>query len=182
MPVIYHLGDSISMGQESRLSTIYGADYSRHNFNGDKNGMSSKSHITDDWINGVPANCDLLIQNCGLWDLQRNNGYSNGCRTSLQEYEYNLERIVSIYRNLTTHYIWCSTTVFSSTNSHLMYLGDWIGYQGVEEKVMKRNKVEYFIYSGFTLSADGVHPVTGSQGYDRMADEISVRINQILGI
>jgi len=148
LPRVLIIGDSISRGYTPHVQQMLRgtADVRHHKGNAQHTGTGLKK--LDQWIDD--KDWDVIHFNWGLWDLcyrhpqsrvQGNRDKVNGVlTTTLEEYEKNLEVLVTRLKATGATLIWASTTVVPEGEAGRK-LGDDKRYNDVASKVMKKHGI-----------------------------------------
>jgi lysophospholipase L1-like esterase len=169
LPWVYVIGDSISIQYGPYLEhfmngTVY---YSRKqgkqevllnldNPRGANGGDSAQvaEFLTQLLVTGF-SKIDLLLVNCGLHDIKRN-PTTGRYQVPIDEYEQNLERIVSYSKELSHQMIWVRTTPVddpihnSLSKVFFRYNEDCINYNRVADGIMANHGIESIDLYEFT--------------------------------
>jgi lysophospholipase L1-like esterase len=143
LPKVLVIGDSVSLGYTPTVvGALEGKAVVKHNVNPDNAGSTrgGLKHL-DGWLGDTQW--DVIHFNWGLWDINRR---VNGKRDlegpialSPEEYEANLEKLVTRLEKTGAKLIWAPITCCPGGWGRRK--GDDVAYNAVAEKVMKRHGV-----------------------------------------
>lgn len=194
LPKVLIIGDSISIGFTPHVvKQLEGkAVVKHHKGNAQHTGTGLKK--IDQWIG--KTEWDVIHFNWGLWDLcyrhpkskeQGKRDKTNGTLTTrLEEYEKNLEELVSRLKETDAKLIWAHTTVVPEKEAGRV-VGDDLKYNDVAAKVMKKHGVAIndlnvlsreFAPELFSKPGD-VHYT--QVGYQKLAQQVATHISMALG-
>ena len=192
-PKVLIIGDSISIGYTPHVTRILAKEamVKHHRGNAGHTGMGLKQ--LDQWVG--KTKWDLIHFNWGLWDLcyrhpkskvqGRRDKVRGKITTSLEQYEKNLDQLVTRLKKTGAKLIWAHTT-FVPEKEAGRKVGDDKKYNDVAARVMKRHGVKindlHKLTSGF--SADlftqpgNVH--FKEQGSKEIAQQVAAEIRAAL--
>ncbi|MEP3477722.1 MAG: SGNH/GDSL hydrolase family protein [Fuerstiella sp.] len=193
LPKVLIIGDSISLAftphLEKQLDGM--AVVKHHKGNAQHTGTGLKK--IEQWIG--QTQWDVIHFNWGLWDLcyrhpeskvQGKRDKINGTlTTSLQQYEQNLEQLVSRLQKTNAKLIWASTTVVPDNEAGRIK-GDEIKYNEVAAKIMKKHGImtndlhaltKTFAADQFSRPGD-VHYT--QDGYHRIGQQVADHLSKAL--
>lgn len=148
----------------------------------------------DRWLDDT--NWDVIHFNWGLWDLcyrnpkaktQGKRDKKNGTlSTTPEQYEKNLEMLVTRLKKTEAKLIWASTTLVPDGEVGRI-AGDDVKYNAIASRVMKRHGIPTDDLHALTVSFDGKF-FTGpgnvhftAEGSQKMAKQVSEEIADLLG-
>lgn len=186
LPMVLIIGDSISIGYTPHVTQMLNgkAVVKHHRGNAGHTGMGLKN--LDKWIG--KTKWDVIHFNWGLWDLcyrhpkskvQGKRDKENGKIThTLEQYEKNLDELVTRLKKTDAKLIWAHTTVVPEEEAGRI-VGDDKKYNAVATKIMKKYGVPINDLNGLTseFSADlfkkpgDVHYT--KDGYERIAKQVA---------
>lgn len=195
LPRVLLIGDSISMGYtpgvQKRLKKIANVHRPKANCGPTLSGLK----YLDQWLR--EERWDLIHFNWGLHDVMHYKGGSSrefrvahtveGAhrRCSPEEYEANLQTLVTRLRKTGAQLIWASTTPIPDGLSHMWKPGDAGIYNTVAEKVMRENNIPINDLHAFARprlseiqKTQDVHFTEG--GSEVLAEEVSRVISDAL--
>ncbi len=194
LPKVLIIGDSISAGYTRHVVELLKdkAIVTRNEGNAEHTGTGLKR--LDQWLG--ETKWDVIHFNWGLWDLCYRNPKSktqghrdkvNGTlTTSLEQYEKNLDELVTRLQKTKAKLIWASTTVVPE-NEAGRHVGDDEKYNEVAAKVMKKHGVTiddlYSLSKGFRGQYQGYGNVHfSSAGYQILAKQVAATITATLAV
>lgn len=187
------IGDSISIGYFPFVQRAFGEDVLVvHNEGNAQHTGTGLEKIQGYLHNGK---WDVIHFNWGLWDLCYRDSASNNpahrnkitgkVQYTTEQYEKNLDALVSILHKTGAKLIFATTTVVPP-NELGRIEGDETKYNEAALKVMHRynvqiddlNKVSYGIHEKFSAGDGNVHYTT--EGYRQLAEAVTATIKQAL--
>jgi hypothetical protein len=139
LPRVLIIGDSISMGYTEPVAKLLAgkANVRRIPDNGQFTAYGLE-HIKF-WLGA--EKWSVIHFNWGIWDMHRINGAP--IRTSTQQYEKNLQKLVAILKATGAKLIWATTTPLGEVHAGTIYVDpkDVPVYNAVAAKVMRANGV-----------------------------------------
>ncbi|OYV07591.1 MAG: SGNH/GDSL hydrolase family protein [Verrucomicrobiales bacterium VVV1] len=198
LPNVLILGDSISIGYTRAVRGNLGGKanlYRPMNGRGPDNCGDTTIGLgkIDAWLG--TQKWDVIHFNWGLWDLCYRNPASKtqGNRdkvggklsTTPEDYEKNLERLVTRLEATGAKLIWASTTVVPEGEEGRI-VGDDANYNEVAARVMKKHNIAtndlFTLSKGFagklSTKAGDVHFTP--EGYEKLAEQVSASIEKLL--
>ncbi len=198
LPNVLILGDSISIGYTRAVRGKLAGKanlYRPMNGKGPDNCGDTTIGLgkIDAWLG--TQKWDVIHFNWGLWDLCYRNpsSKSQGNRdkvggklsTTPENYEKNLEQLVTRLEATGAKLIWASTTVVPEGEDG-RFVGDDVKYNAVAERVMKKHHIatdDLFTLSKgfagrFSMKAGDVHFTP--EGYEKLAEQVSASIEKLL--
>lgn len=193
-PNVLLIGDSISIGYTVELRKLIGdkADIFRIPGNGKFSGHGLNQ--LDKWVKG--RKWDVIHFNWGLWDIcyrnpkSKNQGHRdkvNGkLTTSPEQYQENMTKLVVKLKKTGAKLIWCHTTPVPE-GEHGRIVGDAVKYNGIADKIMKRNGVAINeLHAHALLKMPQISKNKGdvhftAAGYKYLAEKVASEITQSLG-
>ena len=188
-PKVLIIGDSISLGYTPHVVRLLKdkADVQHNPGNAQHTGTGLKK--IDQWLG--KTQWDVIHFNWGLWDLcyrhpeSKNQGRRDKVRgtltTSLEQYEKNLDQLVTRLRKTGAVLIWATVTIVPEGEAGRI-VGDDRKYNAIAAKVMKKHGVAVndlhaatvkFPSELFVKPGD-VHFTR--EGYERLAKQVAERI------
>lgn len=194
LPKVLIIGDSISIGYTPHVvAALEGKAVVKHNKgNAQHTGTGLKK--LDEWIGDTQW--DVIHFNWGLWDLcyrhpeSKEQGHRDKVRgtltTSLEQYEQNLDELVTRLEKTKAKLIWANTTTVPEGEAGRK-VGDDTKYNEAAARVMKKHGVTVNDLNALTdtfppelFSAPGnVHYKT--EGSKRLGDAVAAKIVEALG-
>ncbi|MBT8038149.1 MAG: SGNH/GDSL hydrolase family protein [Verrucomicrobiae bacterium] len=186
LPQVLIIGDSISIGYTPHVTQVLKgkAVVQHHRGNAQHTGTGLKR--IDEWIG--KTKWDVIHFNWGLWDLcyrhpkskvqGRRDKVNGKITTTPEQYEKNLDQLVTRLKKTNAKLIWAHTTVVPE-NEAGRKVGDDKRYNEVAAKVMKKHRVTIndlnaltreFPASLFIMPGD-VHYT--KDGYKKIAKQVS---------
>jgi lysophospholipase L1-like esterase len=148
LPKVLIIGDSISMGFTPHVSRQLEEKAAVTHNRGNAKHTSEGLAKLDQWIG--KTDWDVIHFNWGLWDLcyrhpeskvQGHRDKVNGTlTTTLEQYEKNLEQLVSRLENTNAKLIWANTTVVPEGEAGRVQ-GDDVKYNEVAARIMKNHGI-----------------------------------------
>jgi len=122
-PLVYVIGDSISMGYGPFLQALIEPDFRYSRKTGEEEALQQAgiqdganggdSSMVLAFLNTLDAwgafKADILLVNCGLHDIKADPA-TGALQVPLQDYRRNVGQIVDVARRLATHPVWVRTT------------------------------------------------------------------------
>lgn len=200
LPNVLILGDSISIGYTRDVRSLMEGKanvFRPMNATGKKPQNCGDTPIgikgLDRWLGS--SQWDVIHLNWGLWDLcyrnpkvktQGNRDKENGTlSTSPEQYEKNLETLVTRLKKTEAKLIWASTTMVPDGEVG-RFVGDDIKYNAIASRVMKRHGIPTDDLHALTVSFDGKF-FTGpgnvhftAEGSQRLAEQVAEKISDLL--
>ncbi|MBI1374312.1 MAG: SGNH/GDSL hydrolase family protein [Phycisphaera sp.] len=193
LPKVLIIGDSISIGYTPHVTKMLDGKatvvHNKGNAQHTKTGLAK----IDSWIGDTKW--DVIHFNWGLWDLcyrnpasktQGNRDKVNGTITTpLEEYEKNLDELVTRLEKTGAKLIWGSTTVVPEDEAGRV-VGDDLQYNAAAARVMKKHGVPTDDLNALTRTFDkdtflapgNVHYKT--EGYEKLAKQVTEHIEAAL--
>lgn len=193
LPNVLLIGDSISIGYtlDVRKRLKGKADVFRIPTNGQASDFGLKN--IDKWLDG--RKWDVIHFNWGLWDLcyrnpkvktQGNRDKVNGkLSVTPEQYEQNIETIVTRLKATGARLIWASTTVVPEGEAGRI-VGDEVKYNMIAARVMQRHGIPTDDLHALSKSfagkfSAGPHDVHfTAAGYQLLANQVAAEITRLL--
>ena len=192
-PNVLLIGDSISLGYTPHVVKMMQDEANVAHNKGNAQHSGTGVEKLEGWLGDTQW--DVIHFNWGLWDLcyrhpeskeqgRRDKGRGT-LTTSLQQYEVNLDVLVSRLRKTNAVLIWANTTVVPEGEAGRK-IDDDLKYNEVAARVMKKHGVQIsdlnqltrtFAPELFTKPGD-VHYT--SDGYQRLAEQVAISIRTAL--
>jgi hypothetical protein len=174
--IINLIGDSIRIGSEPRFRSLI--DYAVVSTDS-VNNQSSSTILANiyDWI--LSKDFEVLLINCGLWDILRAGGKPNPCAVSKVVYEENLRTIFDAVRNANPSSILMFRSITAIVEQWMsptqMCNSDIVEYNAIAKSVVESYPDAYYldVYnkelkdSGYMWNGDGIHRT--EEGYCNLA-------------
>ncbi|WP_153556351.1 SGNH/GDSL hydrolase family protein [Roseimaritima sediminicola] len=195
LPKVLIIGDSVSNGFTPHVAAqLEGKAVVQHNKGNAKHTGVGLEQL-DAWIG--KTQWDVIHFNWGLWDLcyrhpkskvQGNRDKVNGTlTTTIEDYEENLERLVSRLKRTDAQLIWATTTVVPDGEAGRIK-GDDVKYNEAAARVMERHGIVTNDLHALTKSFDAdlfarpgdVHYT--QEGYKRIGQQVTDSILKALGV
>jgi alkaline phosphatase D len=191
-PDVLIIGDSISLGYTPHVIAMMQDEANVVHNTGNAQHTGSGLTKIDTWL-GV-TDWDIIHFNWGLWDLcyrhpeskvQGNRDKARGTlTTSLEQYEQNLDQLVTRLRKTNAILIWASTTVVPEDEAGRK-VDDDLKYNAAAARVMKKhgvvvndlNKLTRSFEPELFKSAGDVHLTT--EGYQLLAQQVAQSIRSV---
>ena len=118
LPRVMIIGDSISVGYTDEVRRILAGKANVHRVAGNAGPSSSGVQKMEEWLAPINGTWDVIHFNFGLHDHKLGTGgkdnqpyaTSDGHQVSLEDYEKNLNQIVTKFKTTGAALVWCSTT------------------------------------------------------------------------
>jgi lysophospholipase L1-like esterase len=192
-PNVLIIGDSISLGYTPGVIALMKDDANVSHNPGNAQHTGTGLQKLDAWLGDTKW--DVIHFNWGLWDLcyrdreskvqGRRDKVRGKLTTSLEEYERNLDRLVTRLRKTSAVLIWANTTLVPEGEAGRKR-GDDLIYNAVAARVMKKHAVVFddlntltrtFAPEQFTKPGD-VHYTP--EGYQQIANQVADSIRAAL--
>ena len=193
LPKVLLIGDSISIGYTPHvIAAMEGkADVQHHKGNAQHTGTGLK--MLKQWIGDTEW--DVIHFNWGLWDLcyrhpeskvqGRRDKERGTLTTSLQQYEENLDQLVSQLKQTNAKLIWAHTTTVPAGEAGRK-VGDDIKYNEAAARVMKKHGVIINDLNALTATFDAdLFTAPGNvhfkpEGSKKIAEAVTNKITEVL--
>ena len=193
-PKVLIIGDSISLGFTPHVVQQLDGKAVVEHHKGNAQHTGTGLQKIDQWLG--KTKWDVIHFNWGLWDLcyrhpkskvQGNRDKANGTiTTTLEQYEKNLEELVSRLKKTEAKLIWAHTTVVPEKEAGRI-VGDDTKYNEVAAKIMKKHGVIVNDLNALTrefppelFSKPGDVHYT-QEGYQKIATQVSAHILAAIG-
>ena len=186
-PKILIIGDSISIGYTPYVKEYFADEAVVEHNHGNAQHTGTGLEKINEWLGN--EEWDIIQFNWGLWDLcyrhpdsqvQGNRDKINGIITfSIEDYERNLDSIVTYLKKTTNSRLVFVTTTFVPENEAGRFTADAVKYNGIAKKIMKKHSIKVNdiyeqsipIHKRFGKGADDVH--YRKEGYEKLSKLIT---------
>lgn len=138
LPKVLVIGDSISIGYTPHVqSALDGQAMVEHHAGNGEHTRNGVANI-DVWLGNGEWSC--IHFNFGLHDLARD-GNSDHCQIGAEEYQTNLQTIISRLKKTNAKLIWATTTPVPDKNGRCRRNEDVKTYNAIAARIMKENGI-----------------------------------------
>lgn len=192
-PNVLIIGDSISLGYTPHVVELMIDEANVQHNPGNAQHTGTGLAKLDSWLGDTQW--DVIHFNWGLWDLcyrhpeskvqGRRDKVRGSLTTSLEQYEQNLDELVTRLRKTEAILIWANTTMVPKEEAGRK-LGDDLKYNAVAARVMKKHAVAINDLNALTRNfAPERFKATGDvhftpQGYQQLAEQVANAIRAAL--